>query len=150
MLDLRQPKTADDSDLYRYGWLDTDHRILYANFNLLVEFVQKEMKQLYYPSEEEIAKESNPECAEILQQQRDNYIAIAKLYSYWTVERPILHKAKEMASTDWYRAHTAAKGEKTEEVECLWQELQAAQERCDKTETQALHDLIDLRHYLWS
>jgi hypothetical protein len=81
MLDLRQPNG------YRYGWQDIDHRLVYAMFNLLNLFVEKEDR--YCPTEEDVAAEPH------LKAQRDACHEIQAIYTWWNVDRIAAEKAIE-------------------------------------------------------
>lgn len=101
ILNLQQPKLRNGQknyDRYKCGWCDTDHRILYAVFNLLVEFVEKE--EPHCPTEEEIEKESNEWGSKnILIVQRLDMLEIFALYTYWTKERNEMAKKMDEALT---------------------------------------------------
>lgn len=139
MLDLRQPKG------YRYGWQDTDTRMLYANFNLLNEFVKYEMPNFYCPTPDE--------CADISdignRKQRNDYFEIHELHNWWNVERPKEIKAKDDALHLWYeRKHKEKIFD--EETERLWKEHLAIDEAFLDKETEMLIRLIKIRKSLWT
>jgi len=83
LLDLRQP-TTNTYDDYRYGWRDTDTLMLFALFNLLNTFVNKEFKNFVCPSEEEC---NDPMFGEANRDQRNAYFEIVALHNWWNVDR---------------------------------------------------------------
>jgi hypothetical protein len=141
-LDLRQPKG------YRYGWCDTDHRMVYAMMNLLVEFVEKEGPGGYFvPSEEDAAKDDGVDCNYAgYKRQLDNHKEYMAIYNWWTKERAVEDLEEETKSTEWHEArHAWADNHKD-----LWKELQVLTERNNAKLEEMLHRLIKIRHCLWT
>lgn len=86
MLDLRQPCDKQDVsniDCYRYGWHDVPEKMLFAIFNLLGEYLNKEnpfdLSTEY--SDEEIQDDDQ------LKYQHNCYLEAKAIYHWWTVER---------------------------------------------------------------
>lgn len=72
IVDLRSPQ-----NYYKWGWIDRDQAMVFACFNLLKDFVEKEMSQnCYYHEDENMSYDRRAEEAEIL-----------ALYKWWTVGR---------------------------------------------------------------
>jgi hypothetical protein len=143
LVDLRK---ADSQ--YKFGWMDTDHRMVLAMFSLLIDFVEKEMPHGYFvPTEEEAALDTG-ECNEHMgsRRQRNNYIEYMAIYNYWKVERPKLEAEHDRLLTAW----SAARGVNTPESEKLWDELNAQEAAKDKVLEEMLLRLIAVRHYLWT
>lgn len=144
-LDLRQPKNVMDTNSYRYGWRDTDSRMVYAMMNLLVQFVEEEMPEGYYvPSDEEAANDPG------LKIQRENYLEFMEIYKFWKEDQFLLDNARKVAQTAWYNKHKASKGDKSPELESLRLQLEQAEKICDITLDMMLHRLINIRHCLWT
>ena len=144
MLDLRQPK--NDNDNYRYGWLDTDHRMLYANFNLLNEFVTHEMSNFYCPSLVECDDEN---CGASNKAQRDVYFTILDLHNWWNNYRKMEAAANDALQHAWYeRRHKHKIFD--EETDRLWTAHLAADEAFLEKETEMLIRLIKIRKSLWT
>jgi hypothetical protein len=74
IVDLRSPQ-----NYYKWGWIDRDQAMVFACFNLLKDYVEKEMDQICYYS---AATEHNPEW-----DRRELEREIMELYKWWTVER---------------------------------------------------------------
>jgi hypothetical protein len=138
MLDLRQPG-------YTHGWRDTDTRMLYANFNLLNEFVKYELPNFYCPTEEE--------CADISEignrKQRNDYLEVLALHYWWNTQRALDQKKCDDALHAW---HERKHKQKTfdEETERLWKEHLLHDEAFDEVETEMLIRLIKIRKSLWT
>jgi hypothetical protein len=83
MLDLRQPCIKDSQDCYRYGWADVPEKMLYAMFNLLGEYLNKEEPgdlSLYYTHEQ-------IEADIYLKAQHEAFEEANAIYYWWTVAR---------------------------------------------------------------
>lgn len=133
MLDLRQPKTELNPNPYRYGWLDTDARMEYALFNLLVEYVEKELPGYGFLTEEFVKE--NPECKNQYDQQQE----FMEIYNYWKFENPKLDHEYELALCAWSRDNKE-----------LSKKLDEMEEYSSKKLNEMLHRLIDVRHSLWT
>src|SRR5574339_627384 len=87
MLDLRQPCHKDEinevGDCYRYGWRDVPEKMLYAMFNLLGEYLNKEnphdLTQWY--TREQI------EADEGMKRQQADIEEARAIYHWWTITR---------------------------------------------------------------
>lgn len=82
MLDLRQ-SCKDSQDCYRYGWADVPEKMLYAMFNLLGEYLDKEQPvdlALHYTHEQ---IEDDP----YLKAQQEAFEEAQAIYYWWTVTR---------------------------------------------------------------
>ena len=141
-LDLRQPKD------YRYGWCDTDHRMVYAMMNLLVEFVEKEVPHCQFvPSEEEAAKDDGIDCQYAgYKRQLDNHKEYMAIYNWWTKERTSEDAEESDKCTEWHEAHQVFAANHKD----LWKELQSLKERNDAKLEDMLHRLLKIRHCLWT
>ena len=52
LIDIREPK--GDPRSYRYGWIDSDHKMVLALFTILNDHVEGELDNRYCPTEEEV------------------------------------------------------------------------------------------------
>lgn len=140
MLDLRQPNG------YRYGWRDTDQRMLYANFNLLNEFVAHEMDNFYCPTLEECEdKDFGPSN----KMQRDVYFEILDLHKWWNVDRLNDEKRSEELVHLWHERRYKQKINDEETKKLFDEHLAFDQSSLDK-ETEMLIRLIKIRKSLWT
>lgn len=121
ILSLKQPNG------YQYGWLDADQQILYACFNILISFVEKEMggeKNLieYINQLNELLlkdKEINAWAQEAVY----DWNKVHNCYCYWKYRRPLLIKNDK-------------RGENSIELY--------------KSDTNMLKELMDVRGVLWT
>jgi len=140
MLDLRQPSG------WQYGWLDIDHRMLYANFNLLNEFVKHEMPNMYCPTLEECEDEY---CGAANKAQRDAYFEIQALHKWWNVERKEDEKKCQELVDVWHDRKYKQKIFDEETDRLFKEHLDADKAALDK-ETEMLIRLIKVRKSLWT
>ena len=128
LLDLRQG--YNDFDMYQGGWCDVVEKMLYANFNLLKEFMEKEAVHMH-------AEQLNSE-----------YMTEAKtLYYYWLFERKAEHD--KVMQLYHKKNRLAARGSKDAYAEVTEQWL-AAHDSFESKEDEMLMRLIKLRRYLWT
>ena len=138
-LDLRQPKKKGEYS-YRWGWLDSDSKILYALFNILNTFVKDELPNMYCPSEEDV--QANP----YLLEQRNNYLEIKAIHYWWNIERPRTLRQHDELLSAW----AAAKRTHDPEEHKLWDELQKVEEAAATKEDEMIGRLIKIRRFLWT
>jgi hypothetical protein len=165
-LDLRQPD-------YKYGWLDIDARMVYALFNLLSQFVEKESHQNYIPTEEEVK-----EC-HWMKESLDNYKEYMGIYNWWKIDRAKGLEEESKKLTEWsllreqkdkadkilwdnlYRIHSKEESmmrydsseeriKREQNERSLFAELKALQIWNENKLEEMLHRLINIRHVLWS
>ena len=137
-LDLRQPKFRNglpNWDAYSYGWRDRDQIMLYAMFNVLCQFVEKE---LHYQWADEILKEFHNHY--------NAQMEMKALYQYWTMERNAVASAKDVALSKWYNT-TLKTGQKEEE---LYQEYTQLEREFQDREDEMCMRLLKIRKYLWT
>jgi hypothetical protein len=135
MLDLRQPKPG-----YRYGWLDLDSKITYALFNILNNFVEREMPFWYCPSEEEVQQEPH------LIYQRSNWLEAKAIHYWWNTERPRQQAAHDKLLHDWSEARKV----KAPEAQQLWDDMRKAESALEAKEEEMIIRLIKIRRSLWT
>lgn len=133
LLDLRQSENSAWN--YRYGWLDSDRQILYANFAILKNYVEKELENEF--------PENDPDPG-----WAKHYKEIKALYNYWMVDRPAwenkLAQMSHVASIVRNDQRNFKKGDR------LYQELRNEQDKFDEFETKALIRLIKTRKGMWT
>ena len=148
MLDLRQPKTIAkyDPDHYRYGYLDGDHKILYACFNSLVHFIEKEHKGKfleYVTFQEEAMGSKHLELRELFE-----------IYQWWTTTRKTKQKEYDKALDEWHVLLMATSNSEEQDVLPGFREAEEKHKALEKEfkeeETRMLIRLIEIREYMWS
>jgi hypothetical protein len=140
MLDLRQRD-------YTHGWIDIDTRILYANFNLLNEFVKHEIDNFYCPTEEEC---NSDECWALSnKKQRAAFFEIMNLHYWWNTRRALDQKKCADARSAWHQRKYKQKIF-DEETDRLWQEHLRQDQAFEDLETEMLIRLIKIRNSLWT
>lgn len=137
LLDLRQPKANGD---YRYGWLDSDHQMIFALFNILNNFVKNEMPHWYCPSEEEIAFDAS------LLHQRNIFLEVKAIHYWWNVDRKRQDKRKDHLLHDWHEAKKISVSKEHQ----LWEDLRKAETALEDKEDEMILRLIKIRRSLWT
>lgn len=139
LLDLRQPRIKGQYS-YRWGWLDSDSKILYSLFNILNTFVKEELPNMHCPSDEEV--QTNPYLAS----QRNAYLEIKAIHYWWNVERLRQHDAHSDLLTQWanaQRAHDPAEHQ-------LWDDLRKMETEMEEKEEEMMIRLVKIRRCLWT
>ena len=139
MLDLRQPKKKGKYS-YRWGWIDSDSRMLYAMFNILNTFVKEEFPNMYCPSEEEVR--ANP----YMMSQRLHYLEIKAIHYWWNVERERQLAAHSKLLKEWSDAKHAHSANEHQ----LWDDLQKLETANDEKEDEMIGRLMKIRRSLWT
>lgn len=142
MLDLRQPKW----DLnYRHGWIDSDTKMVYALFNILNRFVERELPNFYIPTEEEIV--ARPEYErECLKTQRKAGLEIIAIHNWWTAVRPVMQDQQKRALNEWHTAHKAKAPNEQE----LFKRIDELDEKYNTTLEDYMIRLIKVRGSMWT
>jgi len=144
LLDLRQP----GKEGYKYGWVDSDTQMLYANFNILVNFVEKELKE---PLDEMI--KFHKEISE-KEQESDQwykaYLEIKELYNYWKIDRAIKEKEEQDSLSAWYEKFKDYKNRNNVECDKLSDEHRKLEVEFEEKETEMLLRLIKVRKFMWT
>lgn len=139
MLDLRQPKQKGKYS-YRFGWLDSDSKMVYALFNILNTFVKDELPNMYCPSEEDV--QANPH----LLTQRMTYLEVKAIHYWWNVERLRQHKVHDDMLHNWAEAKRAHDPNEHQ----LWVDLQKLEADLNDKEDEMIGRLIKIRRSLWT
>lgn len=142
LVDIRQGYNGHD--IYRWGYLDSDTKILYASFSILKEFVEKEKPPK--PQEVEIPEKDDPYYPVALAQQQA-MATVYNLYSYWMEERGQL--SQELASL-WERQREAARLGDEELYHQLRKDRASLRDKFDQKEKECLLDLVKVSPYMWT
>jgi hypothetical protein len=143
IIDLRNPNPATK---YTYGWLDQDTKMLYACFQCLRDYVEKEKSNNNYllelPEEEQ----------EMWSDHIKSYHEINELYNWWMVSRDKEHKKmEEMRDVIWAGNFPCKKGNKRLDYnDPVYIEYREYCEYVEKREQEMLERLIKVRGYLWT
>lgn len=138
-LDLRQPKKKGKYS-YRWGWLDSDSKMVYALFNILNTFVEEELPNMYCPSEEDV--NANPYMAS----QRNHYLEIKAIHYWWNIERERHIQLHDDLLNRW----STAKQTRDPAEHQLWDELQKMEAAAEIKEDEMIGRLIKIRRSLWT
>lgn len=145
MLDLRQPCVQDqlfNIDCYRYGWCDVPDKMLYAMFNLLAEYLNKEEPNdltKWYTLEEINADEG-------FKMQHDNINEAKAIYQWWAVGRKEDRAAYDRMLILWHES----KNNKLPEENDLWQQLRALDDASESKTDEMIARLMKIRRTLWT
>ncbi len=135
-------KNKLDCDYYKYGWCDADRRMLFALFNILNEFVEKEMPEGYYvPSEDEALNDPG------MKVQRDYALEIKNIYIWWNIDRKNEYRSINQLQSKWW---AAKKSKDRAKAENLWKDLQSAKDSFDNKEDEMISRLMKVRRSLWT
>lgn len=143
MLDLRQPRMKGDKNSgYRYGWQDVPEKMLYAMFNLLGEYLNKEQPvdlTLYYTHEQ---IEDDPH----LKAQQKVFEEANSIYYWWTKTRHEENAHCDKLLNDWYEAHKNKEDSKDELHTLLENQEKLNEEKIDEM----ISRLVKIRRNLWT
>lgn len=127
-------------------WCDKDHVMLYACFQLLVDFIEKEKPH------EIVDYKYN-------RKQKMEWKELQTLYRYWKVERPRLEKQNTVLLMKWGKNHKtkwvpSADGLTSKLVTLkddkeAFRRLKRAELKFEDLENQMPHRLIKIRKHLW-
>lgn len=147
MLDLRQPKSTISSiDNYRYGFREVADRMLLANFSLLNEFIEKSAP--HCPTEADIANTPVEAGRNHLIRQKDSYLEMMAIYTWWNIERKVAAKEIVEMRDSWWNFHkTEPSSDKTEMAHKY---LLAIEERFTSKEDEMLIRLMKIRQSFWT
>jgi hypothetical protein len=149
-LDLTQPKTIKiinqdgsireiyNDDYYSYGWADVDSRMLYAIFNLLNSYVEKELKII---TDDDVKKD--PNLAPFKKDQEE----ILTIYHWWNVERKIQHEENDNLSDKWMYL---SKRHRKQAASRAFKEMEAATTAFEDKTDEMIARLMKIRRTLWS
>lgn len=139
MLDLRQSK-KEGPLAYRYGWIDSDTKMVYALVKILNDFVEHEMSHWYCPSEEDVQADTS------LLYQRNKWLETKALHYWWNVERLRQQKNHDDLLHRWSDARKVD----APETQQLWDDLKKIETALEDKEEEMLIRLIKVRRSLWT
>lgn len=152
LVDIRKAANVGSVVPYTHGWMDTDGRMIFAMFSLLIDFVEKEMPNSYFiPSEEDAAKDDGT-CNDYAgyKAQLDRHKEYMAIYNYWMVEHPAEEEMGSELTHTWYELHKAAQGLDTDEVKAAWKATRDAEAAREAKLEEMLVRLLKIRHCLWT
>ncbi len=128
------------------GWCDKDQALLYACFQLLVDFLEKEKPETIIDFKHD-------------QEHRREWAELQALYRYWKVDRPKQEKKIKELLMGWAKYHrkhpkgklttfVVTKGKETQANKAL-KALHDAEDRFYGQEETMLLRLIKIRRRLW-
>ncbi|MEK7474268.1 MAG: hypothetical protein AAB152_01420 [Candidatus Coatesbacteria bacterium] len=127
-------------------WCDKDRVLVYACFQLLVDFMEQEKPQTIVDYEHDAT-------------QRRQWRELRALYRYWKIERPRDEQAIDRALRRWSARHktrlvplpdgTGSRLEVLRTDRKAWQMLNRLERAFARREDRMLRRLIDARHWLW-
>ncbi len=135
MLDLRQEGG------YRYGWQDVPEKMLFAMFNLLGEYLNKEYPHdlTDYYTEEQIEADAG------YKSQQDSINEARAIYHWWKVGRKQEEQAINDARNLWYKTRKD-KGVRQEH----WDKLKELEEAYENKTDEMIARLMKIRRTLWT
>lgn len=142
LLDLRQPHNADGIDNYRYGWQDVPDKMLYAIFNLLGEYLNKEKPHdlmLYY-SKEQIDADAG------FKSQQDALDEARSIYFWWNTERKLDYKKYNQLLSDW---SSVRKNDRLKS-DMLFKQLKEQEDYIENKTDEMILRLMKIRRTLWT
>lgn len=130
-----------DHPLRNYHWYDSDTKILYVTFQILVDFVEQEKDIVDWKASPENQKTS------------DEFMA---LYNWWIKERP--NRSDPFPSmSDYDLKHSDVFGQNINRQSSAYKQWSKAADEATKIEeeyndidTEMLIRLITIRHYMWT
>ena len=141
-LDLRQPRNEDDIDHYRYGWRDVPEKMLYAIFNLLGEYLNKEnphdLTDSY--SREEIEADAG------FKAQQDAIDEARAIYAWWTTERKLDYKKYNGLLSYW----SVIRKSNREEADLIFKQMKNQEEYIESKTDEMIARLMKIRRTLWT
>lgn len=136
LLDIRQGYNS--YDLYQYGYCDPCEKILYASFNILKDFVEKE---------EPLRPEAYSSDNGLNQRWKEVSIEIYDLYDYWMVRRAAQDKEIYKLARVRDNFRSPEDEEEYQQAVKVWRE---AREAFEKEEQANLERLIKVREFMWT
>lgn len=132
MVDVRNKRNG-----YSWGWLDVSEKLLFANFALLVDYVENEKPflRIDWSWNEDLVF-----CAK----------EIKNLYWWWKVDRKRQHDAYDAMSSQAYDGVFSVYANELPELRELRDKCHKEEERLQEVDTQNLIRLIKIRGCLWT
>ncbi len=127
-------------------WCDKDRVLLYACFQILVDFIEKEKPQRIVDYKHD-------------REQKAQWKELQTLYHYWKIDRPRLEKESEKAlmksGIKMVDGKPAKPGAPSQEVKFIFKDRRASNrhnylyDKIHRLDDEMLRRLIAIRHHLW-
>jgi hypothetical protein len=142
LLDLRQPVNEYYIDHYRYGFIDTSHKMLYALFNLLKEHLDQKPYDVSLDfSLEEIANDP------AMQVQFDTLQEAKALMYWWEVTRKENYQTYHNMLKTW--SFLRQQGKNKQDADFYLNQIQIFEDGLQKTTDEMTFRLLRIRKNLW-
>ena len=137
LLDLRQPKWGYQE--YQWGYSDIVQRMIYANFNLLVEYIEEE-----YDGVESVEKfiAELKGSADVPKGQTEGLEKAVELYKWWKYVLPEMQRNYDVLVNEAVNR----KYPDREKLDQSWE----MEENIENTIDAKLKELIDIRRGMWT
>lgn len=139
MIDIRDKN-------YRYGYQDTDHRMLLAWMSLLTYYI--EVEEAYCPELDHVYEESWDNGREIMKRQRSNYLEAKIVYDWWHWERKAEERTKADLQHIWWELRKVNRDSK--EAQAAFEAMNIFDEHVALLEEEMLIRLVKVRKSLWT
>lgn len=153
LLDLRQPHTNTGDD-YRWGRLDEYSQMLYACFNILMNYIKSSRNGYVYSIDDieylqkQILNTENEYERHHLEQDLEFFKEVRYLHYYWTVARKRQLKDRDEILSEWSDS-LETRHTDPEYTKLLWDKLRKIEEETIVKEEEALIRLVKIREKLW-
>ncbi len=139
MIDIRDKE-------YRYGYQDTDHRMMLAMMSLLTYYI--EVEEPYCPELHDVYEENWDEGRGIMKRQRSNYLEAKEIYNWWHWERKAEEQTKRDLQRIWWDLRKANRD--SDEAQAAFKAMSDFDESCSALEEEMLIRLVKIRKSLWT
>lgn len=152
LIDIGQPETNTNDD-YKWGWIDEDHQLLLACFNILKKHVEcRNSSEFNYSATLEGAETIKKRMIEEGSSEEEAEawaFPLREMYEinkYWTIDRKKADRKKSDLLTTWHDSRR----DKKPGVEEAWNALKIAEQEFDDKEIEMLIRLIKIRKNMWT
>lgn len=153
LLSLVQPKSGTNDD-YTYGWIDSDHQMIFACMNILVSFIEEEYGIEEFKNHLEFLRSEVVKYNLLTDEQKrmewsceQNLTAHQKMfdiYNWWKVDRKNILKKYDNDLTYWHNNRKTPIGNE------LHKNLNILEAEIKEKEQEMLIDLINVREFMWT
>lgn len=141
MLDLRQPKDVKfGHDSYRWGYIDVEHKLTYAVFNLVEMYINGGNHIKF--SEEDLKDPS-------VKEQNEIHLKIKDLLEWWKIDRKAQHEEYDRLLKTWSVLHKIKEKRKNGEADAAHDKLHEHEKMMEEELQEKLIEVIKLKQYLW-
>jgi hypothetical protein len=145
LLDLRQPiDNKYNIDRYRYGWIDIPHKMLFAMFNLLKEYIDSDPYDISSDLSMDIinADSAYKEQYEKLKEAKD-------LLYWWEVTRKNDYALLDDMRTTWSIMHKNKEARQNGSADKLLDAIRDYESSLEKTAEEMLIRLVKIRSFMF-